>query len=35
MIDMLQFYKIKPIFIFDGKSLEAKFKTLEKRKKAK
>jgi 5'-3' exonuclease len=35
MIEMLQFYQIKPLFVFDGKSLTAKDKTHEKRKKAK
>jgi flap endonuclease-1 len=35
MIDMLLFYNIKPIFIFDGKNVSAKNKTLQKRKKVK
>jgi len=35
MIDMLLFYNIKPIFIFDGRNVSAKNKTLQKRKKAK
>lgn len=28
MIDMLEFYNIKPIFVFDGRSLSAKGKTI-------
>lgn len=32
---MLEFYSITPLFIFDGKSVKAKGKTLIKRKKAK
>jgi len=35
MLDMLSYYNIKPIFIFDGKAVEAKSETLEKRKRAK
>ena len=35
MLDMLSYYEIKPIFIFDGRAVEAKSGTLEKRKQAK
>ncbi len=35
MIDMLSYYNIKPIFVFDGRSVQAKSNTLDKRKKDK
>ena len=35
MLDMLSYYSIKPIFVFDGRALHAKNDTLEKRKKNK
>ena len=35
MLDMLSYYSIKPIFIFDGRAVHAKTETLEKRKKSK
>lgn len=35
MLDMLSYYNIKPIFVFDGRSVMAKSDTLEKRKKSK
>ena len=35
MIDMLSYYNIKPIFVFDGRSVQAKSTTLDKRRKDK
>ncbi len=35
MLDMLSYYNIKPLFVFDGRALHAKSDTLEKRKKTK
>lgn len=33
MIEMLSYYNIKPIFVFDGKNIQMKAETQERRKK--
>lgn len=35
MLDMLSYYNIKPIFVFDGRAVHAKSETLLKRRKTK
>ena len=35
MLDMMSYYNIKPIFVFDGRAVQAKNHTLDKRKKSK